>query len=207
VFNITGGELVIIAVLALIVLGPDKLPDFVRRAGRVYGEIKKMSMGFKTEFRDVIEEPVREMQDTVNLAKSWFDEGRTAVETMDDSKWGTPEIATSDDAADSVDPAPQPADDAFGTALPAATTPSVPDEAQLFSGWGDESGEDEAAEQIDREEAQAAQRVPTDPTRVDSFLDDEQGIEPPKVTETSGESGSDSFGAVTKRVDGGEQSA
>lgn len=87
-FNITGGELIIIAVVALIILGPDKLPDFLRRAGRVYGEVKKMSSGFKTEFRDAIEEPVREMQDTVNLAKGWFEEGKTAVGTMDDSRWG-----------------------------------------------------------------------------------------------------------------------
>ena len=99
VFNITGGEVLIIAVLALIVLGPDKLPDFIRRAGRIYGEVKKISTGFKTEFKDVIEEPVREMQDTVNLAKGWFDEGKTAVETMDDSRWGAANNDNSDQAA------------------------------------------------------------------------------------------------------------
>lgn len=96
VFNITGGEVIIIAIVALVILGPDKLPDFVRRAGRVYGEVKKISQGFKTEFRDVIEEPVREMQDTVNLAKSWFEEGKTAVGTMDDSGWGTPVVPESE---------------------------------------------------------------------------------------------------------------
>lgn len=97
VFNITGGEIIIIAIVALVILGPDKLPDFVRRAGRVYGEVKKISQGFKTEFRDVIEEPVREMQDTVNLAKSWFEEGKTAVGTMDDSGWSTPVSPDADD--------------------------------------------------------------------------------------------------------------
>lgn len=103
VFNITGGELIIIAVVALIILGPDKLPDFLRRAGRVYGEVKRMSTGFKTEFRDAIEEPVREMQDTVNLAKNWFEEGKAAVGTMDDTRWGTDdddvETTTSSSAA------------------------------------------------------------------------------------------------------------
>lgn len=99
-FNITGGEVIIIAIVALVVLGPDKLPDFVRRAGRVYGEVKKISQGFKTEFRDVIEEPVREMQDTVNLAKSWFEEGKTAVGTMDDSGWNTPVEPDDPDEAD-----------------------------------------------------------------------------------------------------------
>lgn len=81
-FNITGGELIIILIIALVVLGPDKLPDFVRRAGRVYGEIKRMSSGFKTEFRDAIDEPVREMQDTMNVARSWFDEGIAEVKDV-----------------------------------------------------------------------------------------------------------------------------
>jgi len=99
VFNITGGEVLIIAVLALIVLGPDKLPDFIRKAGRIYGEVKKISTGFKTEFKDVIEEPVREMQDTVNLAKGWFDEGKTAVGTMDGSRWGAGGEGNSDQQA------------------------------------------------------------------------------------------------------------
>jgi Tat protein translocase TatB subunit len=103
VFNITGGEVIIIAIVALVILGPDKLPDFVRRAGRLYGEVKKISNGFKTEFRDVIEEPVREMQDTVNLAKSWFDEGKTAVGTMDDLGWNTP---MTPDPADTKAPTP-----------------------------------------------------------------------------------------------------
>jgi sec-independent protein translocase protein TatB len=82
VFNITGGELIIILIIALVVLGPDKLPDFVRRAGRVYGEVKRMSSGFKTEFRDAIDEPVREMQDTMNVARSWFDEGIAEVKDL-----------------------------------------------------------------------------------------------------------------------------
>jgi sec-independent protein translocase protein TatB len=84
VFNITGGELVIILLLALIVLGPDKLPDFVRRAGRVYAEIRKMTTGFKTEFRDVVDEPLREMRETANMAKSWFDEGIAEAEADTD---------------------------------------------------------------------------------------------------------------------------
>ena len=195
VFNITGGELVIIAVLALIVLGPDKLPDFVRRAGRVYGEIKKMSTGFKTEFRDVIEEPVREMQDTVNLAKSWFDEGRTAVETMDDSKWGTPEIEPS---SKPESPATPKVEDAFGAA-PAAATPAVPDEGQVFSGWGDEEGEDEE-DGNGSAAASATSRV--DPTRIDSFLADEAEVD--DALDNASEP-SDSFGAVSKRGDAGEQ--
>lgn len=81
-FNITGGEIVIVLILALVVLGPDKLPEFVRRAGRLYGEVKRMSTGFRTEFRDAIDEPAREMRETMNVARSWFDEGIAEVKDV-----------------------------------------------------------------------------------------------------------------------------
>ena len=54
-FNIGGGELIVILVIALIVLGPEKLPDAVRRAGRIYGELRRMSSGFQAELRDAID--------------------------------------------------------------------------------------------------------------------------------------------------------
>jgi len=132
VFNITGGEVIIIAIIALVILGPDKLPDFVRRAGRVYGEVKKISQGFKTEFRDVIEEPAREMRDTVNLAKNWFEEGKAAVGTMDDVEWNTPitpdhestSVSLPTPSAGSSDaPAPAPSDAAEATEAGGSVAP------------------------------------------------------------------------------------
>lgn len=129
-FNITGGELIIIAVVALIILGPDKLPDFLRRAGRVYGEVKRMSTGFKTEFRDAIEEPVREMQDTVNLAKNWFEEGKAAVGTMDESRWGA------EDDENDVPPS------ASGAALPAASAVTTPSATSSTSAGDVKAGDD-----------------------------------------------------------------
>lgn len=57
-FNLpTGGELLIIFLVALIVLGPDKMPDAIRKAGRLYGEVRRMAYGFKAELRDAIDEP------------------------------------------------------------------------------------------------------------------------------------------------------
>jgi sec-independent protein translocase protein TatB len=37
VFNLSGSEIVVILLLALIVLGPEKLPEAIRRFARVYG--------------------------------------------------------------------------------------------------------------------------------------------------------------------------
>ncbi len=71
-FNVTGGELVIILLVALIVLGPDKLPDAIRKVGRVYGELRRMSQGFQSEIRDALDEPMREVRDTMNTMKGGF---------------------------------------------------------------------------------------------------------------------------------------
>ena len=69
-FNLTGSEIVVILLLALVVLGPEKLPDAVRRFGRTYAELKKMGTGFQQEFKAAIDEPVREMRETANLLRS-----------------------------------------------------------------------------------------------------------------------------------------
>ena len=54
-FNLQGGEIIIIVLLALVVLGPEKLPDAMRKAGRMYAELRKMSSGFQEEFRKASE--------------------------------------------------------------------------------------------------------------------------------------------------------
>jgi len=40
-------ELIVIAVIALIVIGPDKLPDLAKTLGRILGELKKATNEFK----------------------------------------------------------------------------------------------------------------------------------------------------------------
>lgn len=66
-FNLQGGEIVMIVLLALVVLGPEKLPDAIRKAGKAYAELKKMSSSFQHEFRSVVDEPMREMRETAKL--------------------------------------------------------------------------------------------------------------------------------------------
>jgi sec-independent protein translocase protein TatB len=69
VFNLSGSEIVVILLLALIVLGPEKLPEAIRRFARVYGEIRKMSTGFQSEFKTAFDEPLRELRETAQLTK------------------------------------------------------------------------------------------------------------------------------------------
>lgn len=63
-FNFSGSEIVFILLLALIILGPEKLPEAMRRFGQTYSEIKKLSSGFQSEFKQAFDEPMREMQAT-----------------------------------------------------------------------------------------------------------------------------------------------
>jgi sec-independent protein translocase protein TatB len=49
VFNIGGLELVAIALVALVVLGPDKLPTALRQAGNLLGQVRRMSEGFRID--------------------------------------------------------------------------------------------------------------------------------------------------------------
>jgi sec-independent protein translocase protein TatB len=72
VFNVSGGELIIILLVALVVLGPEKLPDAVRKFGNVYGELRRMANGFQEELRDALDEPTREMRDTVADMRTTF---------------------------------------------------------------------------------------------------------------------------------------
>jgi sec-independent protein translocase protein TatB len=55
-FNIGPGELMAIAAVALIVLGPQRLPQAMRQVGKFVGELRRISGGFQDELRRAIDE-------------------------------------------------------------------------------------------------------------------------------------------------------
>lgn len=55
-FNVGPGELIAILALALIVLGPQRLPEAVRTVGRVVGELRRISSGFQDELRNALDD-------------------------------------------------------------------------------------------------------------------------------------------------------
>ena len=57
--NVGTPELVVILVVALIVLGPTRLPEVARQIGKAIGEIRRLGAGFQSEMRDAMQEPVR----------------------------------------------------------------------------------------------------------------------------------------------------
>jgi sec-independent protein translocase protein TatB len=71
-FNMTGSEVMFLLIIGLVVLGPEKLPDAIRRMGKLYAELKRMSSGVQTDFRKVMDEPMKEMMSTTNSMKALF---------------------------------------------------------------------------------------------------------------------------------------
>jgi sec-independent protein translocase protein TatB len=61
-FNVGGMELVVIALVALVVLGPDKLPGALRQLGTFVGELRRISRGFQTDLREALDETERDVE-------------------------------------------------------------------------------------------------------------------------------------------------
>ena len=60
--NIGSGEVLVILVLGLLVLGPERLPEFARKIGNFLKEAKRMSRSFQEELRSAVEDPAIEMK-------------------------------------------------------------------------------------------------------------------------------------------------
>ena len=55
-FGIGMQELLVIAVIALIVVGPDKLPDLAKSLGRIFNEFKKATEGITDDLKETLKE-------------------------------------------------------------------------------------------------------------------------------------------------------
>ncbi len=54
-FNVGGMELVAIGLVALVVLGPDRLPGALRQAGSVLGQLRRIADGFRVDLTSAME--------------------------------------------------------------------------------------------------------------------------------------------------------
>lgn len=120
-FNIQGGELIFLLLVALVVLGPEKLPDAVRKFGRTYAEFKKVANGFQTEMKSVLDEPMRELRSTADAVRvaANFDFDAEADDEADDAEGA--------DEAESVEPPQRPVrPPRTPKAAPEADTPPRP---------------------------------------------------------------------------------
>jgi sec-independent protein translocase protein TatB len=132
VFNLSGSEIIVILLLALVILGPEKLPEAMRKAGRAYSELRKMANSFQSEVRSVLDEPMEELRGTADAL-------REATSFTGDHKPGTRKPAQS--ARDKPAAArPQPVENA-AVAEPEPDSPAVDDVFADDADHGSDTGD------------------------------------------------------------------
>jgi sec-independent protein translocase protein TatB len=110
-FNVGGGELLVILLVALIVLGPSRLPDAARQVGRVMGDVRRISNGFQQELKtafDTAEDDKTRRTEPVPLAKAVADEDAKAAQrpAAGEPADAPPGDADAADGADTSEPRP-----------------------------------------------------------------------------------------------------
>lgn len=116
-FNVTGGELVIIFIVALVVLGPERLPEAARTAGRIMAQIREVSSGFQKELKSAMNEVGEPLQQLTRPQLTAIDGGAKPDAT---DKPKSAEMATLITPSPAVDPEP-----VAGWSTP--PRPSIPD--------------------------------------------------------------------------------
>lgn len=107
-FNLTGSEIIFILLLALVVLGPEKLPSAVRRFTQAYAEFRRMGQGFQTELKSALDEPMREMRETADLLKESADPSRMMEQAERDAEAA---VAAERSAESTIESSAEPSDD------------------------------------------------------------------------------------------------
>jgi len=96
-FDIDSGKLLIIAIVALVVIGPKELPGVLRQVGLALGKVRRMAAEFQGQFMEAMRESeleelkkdVQKMSDSANFTnfdpladvKNQFNEVGSSLET------------------------------------------------------------------------------------------------------------------------------
>ena len=60
--NLGGGEILVLLLVGLLVLGPERLPAAVRQMGKVLRQVRKVTAGFQEELRSAVEDPIVDLK-------------------------------------------------------------------------------------------------------------------------------------------------
>jgi sec-independent protein translocase protein TatB len=197
VFNLQGSEIIFILLLALVVLGPEKLPGAVKRAMQTYAELRKLGTGFQDEFKAAIDQPMREMRETADLIKDQADpkkfvqDAERAAEAAAAADRADAELAASSGATHADD-------EPTGT-----TDPSVIDDAAVdpFDDPFDDPIDDPIDDPGDRSDDAASDDAPSDDAPSDVAASDdvpsnEGPLDETEVAEVADETGDASLGRL-----------
>ena len=110
-FDIGWSEILVIAVVAIVVVGPKELPRMLRTFGKTMGQVRRMANDFKRQFDEALREAEREvgLEDTKKQLQAIADEAARPTSQKDFD--ATMRAA---DAAPRRKPAPSPAPDEAG---------------------------------------------------------------------------------------------
>jgi sec-independent protein translocase protein TatB len=134
-FDVSWSELLLIAVVALVFIGPKELPSVLRAIGQWSGKIRRMASEFQDQFREAIREAeVADLKKDIDEATSNLNTGLDPFAgTSDSAEWKHSEPTASPVPAADAPPAP-PAeaiapvapDPVAAESAPAEPAPAVP---------------------------------------------------------------------------------
>ncbi len=105
-------EILVVLVIALLVFGPDKMPDIAKQVGKGFREFRRVQQHLKSELRDVVSE---------------FDSPSPSAPV---EQQAVPMLPPRDDTATAPEwPAPEAPAPAASTDAPSAATPAAPSAA------------------------------------------------------------------------------
>jgi sec-independent protein translocase protein TatB len=129
VFNLGMGEITVILLLALIFLGPKKLPDLASGLGRLIRELRKATSDVKNEIAldDTFRKPFEELRDAVTLHPDELKRRDQIRQSLEDARRKAEEVdrAQQAQAAQGGEATPPPVTSAADAALAAVEPPAA----------------------------------------------------------------------------------
>jgi len=92
-FSFGWGEIFLVGIIVIIVIGPKDLPKFIKQIGLLAKNIRKISSDFKSSINEIAEESeikelansvkeVKKIKDGINIKKNFENEIKTVKETI-----------------------------------------------------------------------------------------------------------------------------
>ena len=92
-FSFGWGEIFLVVIIVVVVIGPKDLPKFIKQIGLLSKNIKKISSDFKSSINEIAEESdlkeiaksvkeVKKIKDKINIKKNFKNEIKTVKETV-----------------------------------------------------------------------------------------------------------------------------
>ena len=144
-FNIGGGELLVIMLVALLVLGPDKLPGAAKQAGEFLNKLRSMSNDFRQEIKDAVPDEVLELKREVDQTRQSLQRTATDLEIEVKAREKGRRLVAQDEQSKKVAGTPE---QATGAALTAAASAATTGSDEEDTTSGVEGEEDTAAPPI-----------------------------------------------------------